>query len=541
MVFLTAQPLINSPSDGWVNHLTGKTLHNESSQTPPRPPRIPPERQTSRCVQTAVLVEKETQTRCDHATQMYSDDCYVQSIHDRVLDVRPYETFEQMRARMDLDGKARLIQRCYRAYRVLRLIKESAQIYRRLREECDRLEQEKLEYLKKRDEADCRALNSPRNLADIDALLHHLETRPPSLPGCLSPRQRGLELLKIRQRTYKEIDEKMRAVREARAKAARERFLAVNCRPKRWTDCKGRRIEMTTLRNQAALELWQLYRWLEAGESKGRLELLVKARSCIDGHECRSADKLRGLLDQEIFLLSKDVNDEKLDFLRKRILGSFLQFARTVHSCRCRRVASRHEFREPLQRNRIFCLSCKKFRAACDFPAATRRRETLRCKACVRLRVNTRVTVDLKPFAYILERVREDEGSRGSLADAMSAQDVRHLVLDIWHGHSVLSECDDPRELRLPRYEASKPWSPWNCVLLTEQETEAHYCMAASGCLAHYAEHLQRKISLAHTTAKIDFRGLVAFEKCQGMKKEKIGGCQSHLLAPLDNNMLCDN
>ncbi|CAB0031680.1 unnamed protein product [Trichogramma brassicae] len=358
---------------------------------------------------------------------------------------------------------------------------------------------------RKRDEADCRALNSPRNLADIDALLHHLETRPPSLPGCLSPRQRGLELLKIRQQTYKEIDEKMRAVRDARAKAARERFLAVNCRPKRWTDCKGRRIEMTTLRNQAALELWQLYRWLEAGESKGRLELLVKARSCIDGHECRSADKLRGLLDQEIFLLSKDVSEEKLDFLRKRILGSFLQFVRTVHNCRCRRVASRHEFREPLQRNRIFCLSCKKFRPACDFPTATRMRETLRCKACVRLRVNTRATVDLKPFAYILERIREDEESRGSLADAMSALDVRHLVLNIWHGHSVLSECDDPRELRLPRYEASKPWSPWNCVLLTEQETEAHYCMAASGCLAHYAEHLQRKISLAHTTAKIDF------------------------------------
>ena len=125
--------------------------------------------------------------------------------------------------------------------------------------------------------------------------------------------------------------------------------------------------------------------------------------------------------------------------------------------------------------------------------------------ACIRLHANVIGHVDLRPYVYLLTSIRDSERALGrdsSLADALSPTDLRHLVVDIWHGRSVLSERSDPRELRLPCYDDDEPWSPWNCVLLTEDETEA-YC---DGVDSFLADNLKRKIRLAHHTARMDFR-----------------------------------
>ena len=53
--------------------------------------------------------------------------------------------------------------------------------------------------------------------------------------------------------------------------------------------------------------------------------------------------------------------------------------------------------------------------------------------------------------------------------------DFRHLVLSVWGGQSCLSADPDLYELLLCRWDVSQPWAPWNCVLLTRDETEAHY------------------------------------------------------------------
>ena len=53
--------------------------------------------------------------------------------------------------------------------------------------------------------------------------------------------------------------------------------------------------------------------------------------------------------------------------------------------------------------------------------------------------------------------------------------DFRHLVLSLWGGQSCLSADPDLYELLLCRWDVDEPWTPWNCVLLTRDETEAHY------------------------------------------------------------------
>ena len=52
--------------------------------------------------------------------------------------------------------------------------------------------------------------------------------------------------------------------------------------------------------------------------------------------------------------------------------------------------------------------------------------------------------------------------------------DIRYLVETIWRGQSALSGESDLTELRLVRWEAGSQWSPWNSVLLTREEAQAH-------------------------------------------------------------------
>lgn len=77
----------------------------------------------------------------------------------------------------------------------------------------------------------------------------------------------------------------------------------------------------------------------------------------------------------------------------------------------------------------------------------------------------------------------------------MQVDDIRHIVDQIWHGHSVLSKCNILSRLRyvehpvkhyfpngislflfcrLPRWNKSEEWSPWNCICLTDTEARNH-------------------------------------------------------------------
>ena len=61
-----------------------------------------------------------------------------------------------------------------------------------------------------------------------------------------------------------------------------------------------------------------------------------------------------------------------------------------------------------------------------------------------------------------------------SLCVCVQEPDLRYLVENIWASQSALSACSDLEELVLVRWDEHKAWSPWNCVLLTKDEGQAH-------------------------------------------------------------------
>lgn len=55
--------------------------------------------------------------------------------------VKPYKSYAEVQSY--LDRHARIIQRNYRAYRLMKYIKECAEAYRNLLEKCNKYEEEK--------------------------------------------------------------------------------------------------------------------------------------------------------------------------------------------------------------------------------------------------------------------------------------------------------------------------------------------------------------------------------------------------------------
>lgn len=88
---------------------------------------------------------------------------------------------------------------------------------------------------------------------------------------------------------------------------------------------------------------------------------------------------------------------------------------------------------------------------------------------------------------------------------------IYHLVCNIWHGRSIVSEVDDIFRLRLVRFNVHEEWAPWNCILLTEEESEAHYFIEDLPSV--YSKILLDRISLAHEIAKTHFEELSKFEQ----------------------------
>lgn len=74
----------------------------------------------------------------------FREDYYVPNKTDKYKTVKPYESYADIQLRLNLDQRARIIQRNYRAYRWRKYIKECAQAYRDMLEKCKRYEEEKI-------------------------------------------------------------------------------------------------------------------------------------------------------------------------------------------------------------------------------------------------------------------------------------------------------------------------------------------------------------------------------------------------------------
>lgn len=115
--------------------------------------------------------------------------------------------------------------------------------------------------------------------------------------------------------------------------------------------------------------------------------------------------------------------------------------------------------------------------------------------------------VDYGPYMFILNSVRADEirrGSNSALAFMMQGHDIYHLLNHIWHGQSAVSKATDIFLLRFVRYRTDDEWTPWNCILLTEDEADVHSRIKDPAKV--YSRHLIDQIGLSHQIAKNHFK-----------------------------------
>lgn len=74
---------------------------------------------------------------------LFRSDCFISNESDKYLTSKPYETHNEMIRRIGYDEKARIIQRSYRMYKLLKHIREFARQYRELVENSKKYEEEK--------------------------------------------------------------------------------------------------------------------------------------------------------------------------------------------------------------------------------------------------------------------------------------------------------------------------------------------------------------------------------------------------------------
>ena len=59
----------------------------------------------------------------------------------------------------------------------------------------------------------------------------------------------------------------------------------------------------------------------------------------------------------------------------------------------------------------------------------------------------------------------------------LQKSDIQYIVEKIWSGQSVISGCSNLYDLVLSRWNPQQEWSPWNCILVTNDEAETHLAL----------------------------------------------------------------
>ncbi|GAB1865111.1 IQ and ubiquitin-like domain-containing protein [Camponotus japonicus] len=520
-VEIEKQRILKPYLGGWRHKITGIEYINAASQTGPLSKQISWENTYSRAVQCVQTKDEATQSLHHCATQMWRHDCYIRNEEDTYMIVKPYKRYVEIQSY--LDRYARVIQKNYRAYRLMKYIKECAQAYRNILEKCNKYEEEKAIAYKMRHKQNILRQIYPRSRADFDMLYSLIEKwKSDCLKDIKSQlfksgqRAENYRILEKTVEMFNYIDKHKQAIKSSYRKQRALKFLTLNCKPIQWTGYKGK-VEMITMKIQKAREFKGFYNALNNRNvsSEERIKLLIMLKKLLESHNCIEAFDLISLLDQEIALLNRRIKDLSLDYLNERIIHTYLNFVSMYSMCGCVDAKSKdNELREPLETRMKFCRNCLKLLPCHRFLPHTRMKKLSICIDCSSLARRNIAHIDYDSYIFILNCVRAEEKRRNStsiLAFMMQEHDIYHLVNHIWHGRSAVSKINDLFVLRLVRYQKDVEWAPWNCILLTEDEAGVHYHIHDLATV--YSKHLISQINWKHQIAKYYFKQLMFFEK----------------------------
>lgn len=215
------------------------------------------------------------------------------------------------------------------------------------------------------------------------------------------------------------------------------------------------------------------------------------------------------LIERACDLIARNISERHLEVLQKRIEGLLLQH---IKAATCNDGVTKRMFgvKEKLMENNTFyCMRCMKLKTMDQFQVDARTKRVNICSSCAWVDKSSQPWTDLPPYRFILKRIRNYErlhGAPSSIAFILKDKDIYHLVNNIWHCHSALSECADVYKLRMCRWRKEENWSPWNCFLLTKEEVKSHLGMEN---LEVYGEEFRSQVFSKHALAKKHFPHLI--------------------------------
>ncbi|XP_044014159.1 IQ and ubiquitin-like domain-containing protein [Aphidius gifuensis] len=504
---------------GWSNRVTGIAYVNAASQTGPSM-RMNSKNCCSQSVQIKHNKNASCQSTVDASTQMWRKDCFISCANDKYMTVKYYD---ENKSTFDLDKHARIIQKFYRSYKMLKNIKECTFAYRKIVEDCKKFEEERADLHRKRNQMEIIRQTYPQIRSDFEKLYSLIETWRQSRFNYIKKKNflntvktENIFILKKTVEMLKDIESHRSIIAKNYQEKKSRKFLDFHCKALKWNGYKGTKIKMVSLKTQRAREYKKIYNDLNKNDMtlEKRLEVLKSIKKLFNYHNCISWNELVNLIDQENELLCRGINQIHLENLRKRITLGFLYFVRNSHDCCNTENSQEMELNEPNEKKKIVCHYCKKLLAFDKFSSHVRMKKLSSVTGCVWLHQQSIEKIDYDPYVYLLNGIRADESKKNcfsTLLYVIHEPEIYHLVKNIWRGKSIVSEIDDIFRLRLVRFNGNAEWAPWNCILLTEEESETHFFI--EDLTTVYSKTLIHKIYLFHEIAKIHFRELIRFEK----------------------------
>ncbi|XP_068788113.1 IQ motif and ubiquitin-like domain-containing protein isoform X3 [Struthio camelus] len=421
------RPTYHKPFLGGFKHkITGVEFHNAGSQTVPKKRSDKGIEVFCRETQTVFEKNKLQQTKNTTSTQMTKIGLYVSNVTDKLIRPGKYVTADEYHKRR-LEAVV-VLQTYFRRWHAINLV-QNLREKKRLRLEWEAQEElnkkrEKEEKLRREHE---RRVN-PKTKEDFELLYHALElwrqeeiewinrtltgpARKAALCGLL---EQEAQLIASIGRYKLDADE------EKQQKAVLQ-FLDKCAQPKSWKAFDGKITEMDTQYTLRARELLEIYRSISM----------------------------------------KDIpKDERIDVL----------------------LTLRHTVKVPpdplkLYKNVNFCRSCKNYLPSTEFSIPANSRTIGRCRLCCKIDNEARQREACLKYKLILKNLRESEADYqddAKIVYLVQQQDLQYLIENIWGCQSALSACDDLYDLVMVRWDKHHEWSPWNTILLTKDEADAH-------------------------------------------------------------------
>ncbi|XP_019935100.2 IQ motif and ubiquitin-like domain-containing protein [Paralichthys olivaceus] len=470
---------------GYRHRLTGVEYHHAAIQTLPK-------RRTDRGVvvfsrdtQTVELKSQAEQCPVNASTQMRGIGCYVSCINDKLVAPGNYITAaeyhdKRLRAVICLQSFAR---RWLARQVVDQLRKERDRRLAWLEVQKSRGTQEKEEQLRDRQ----RRWMNPQRKEDLNLMYHALEKWRCEEEQQINSSMRGAErkaalclLLDQETQFIAAIGRHRIAVQENNYDKTIRKFLDKSAAPHQWRAADGRLIEMDSQHTIRARELQDLYNNVTqpAVSQEQRLHVLMTLKHTVKEHGCRLTRDIVDLIDREVDLMTRGMKTASLEGLRKRISTLFLQYIKTpAFNPEVAKLLKVPQNPSQLKNDVFLCRSCRCYLSSANFSPTARPRLSGQCRDCARLDNISGGRYDLSCYNNMLRRLRDDEqqlSDDAKIPFLLQVEDLQYLVEVVWASRSALQSSSDLYNLVFVRWDQKRDWSPWNCILLSKEETSAH-------------------------------------------------------------------